>query len=205
MQHLWRFVAPVTALVLVLGVSTSASADVLKLRSSDAAYTADLVDQGFANGRLPDEALVDVVGSQGRCLIEREAAEWWLQLVDAAAADGVQIEAAWCYRSLASQRQTYIRNCGSLHAPQSACNKATATPGRSNHGWGRAIDVTSNGVQLSCRSEAFRWLGDHGAEYGWVLPFWAGCGGDTPEPWHWEWGDIEILKPPVFPLGMRPR
>ncbi|NOY56225.1 MAG: hypothetical protein GXP34_09595 [Actinobacteria bacterium] len=202
MRHLRRLVAPTLVLLFVLGVSAGAAADVQILRSDDAAYVTDLEGQGLANGRLPDEALVEVDGSQSLCLLEADAASRWLQLVADAAADGVQIEAAWCYRSLASQRQTYIRNCGSLHAPPSACNKATATPGRSNHGWGRAIDVTSNGRQVNCRSEAFRWLTEHGAEHGWVLPFWAVCGGDTPEPWHWEWGGID--EPPVFPVGMRP-
>ncbi len=200
-----RTLLSLLVVALALAGTGVARADLEVLRSDDAAYVDDLVTFGYDNGRLPDVLLVDVEGSQGECLLEAEASRWWLQLVDAAAADGVQIEAAYCYRSLASQRQTYVRNCGSLHAPQSACNKATATPGRSNHGWGRAIDVTSNGVQLSCRSEAFGWLAEHGADYGWVLPFWAVCGGDSPEPWHWEWGGIEIIEPPVFPIGMQPR
>ena len=199
-----RFLLPVVALALALAGAGVARADVQVLRSADIAYLDDLAGAGYESGRLPDEVLVEVDGSQSRCFLEEEAAVWWRQLIDAADADGVSIEAGWCYRDLGSQRSTYVRNCGSLGAPQSSCRVATATPGKSNHGWGRAVDVTSGGRQLGCRSEAFSWLADHGAEYGWVLPFWAACGGDTPEPWHWEWGGIEIIASPVFPIGMRP-
>ncbi|GBE23612.1 D-alanyl-D-alanine carboxypeptidase [bacterium BMS3Bbin01] len=191
-------------MTILTAMAPAAYAVVGDLISEDEAYTGDLVEQGLENGRLPDEALLEVDGSQRRCSLEADAARWWVRLVDTAAADGVQIEAAWCYRSIASQRQTYIRNCGGIGAPQSACNKATATPGRSNHGWARAIDVTSGGLQIDCRSVAFRWLSDHGAEYGWVHPWWAMCGGDTPEPWHWEWGGIVSGPRPAVGAGIRP-
>jgi len=204
MHYLARIGAPFLTLLLVVAIAATALADVQTLRSDDTAYITDLEARGFGNGDLHLEALTEVEGSQSRCFLEAEAATWWPQLVDAAAADGVQIEAGWCYRDITSQRSTYIRNCGSLSAPQGACSMATATPGKSNHGWGRAVDVTSGGRQIGCRSEAFGWLSEHGDEYGWVSPFWATCGGDTPEPWHWEWGGIEILRPPVFPMDMRP-
>lgn len=204
MRSLSFFGAPLLAAIIILATTPVARADVVVLRSSDAGYVTDLETRGLSNGSLPDEALVGTLGTQGRCLLDVDSAEQWDQLVLDAAVDGVRIEAGSCYRDLAAQRSTYVQNCGSLRAPQSDCNVATATPGRSNHGWGRAIDVTSEGRQIGCRSEAFRWLTSHAAKYGWVHPWWADCGGDTPEPWHWEWGGIEIIPSPVFPIDMRP-
>jgi LAS superfamily LD-carboxypeptidase LdcB len=153
------------------------------------AYTEDLTDAGYENGRLPQAELVEVPTSQKECLVEGEAAEAWELLLVHAAHDGITIDAGWCYRSLAAQQQTYRRNCGSLEAPKSTCTNPTAQPGNSNHGWGRAIDITTTrGRLLSCRSEAFRWLQENAHLYGWVHPAWAGCGRPLEEPWHWEWG-----------------
>lgn len=50
----------------------------------------------------------------------------------------VWIESGW--RSNASQTALYIKNCGSLSAPMSACHPATAKPGTSQHEAGRAVD-----------------------------------------------------------------
>jgi LAS superfamily LD-carboxypeptidase LdcB len=159
------------------------------------AYAEDLVDAGFSNGMLPAEALVEVPTSQKECLVEVEAAEAWEALLVHAAHDGIYLEAGWCYRSLAAQRRTYVRNCGSLRAPKSKCVNPTATPGNSNHGWGRAIDVTTyRGRLLTCRSTAFRWLEENAHLYGWVHPAWAGCGRPLEEAWHWEWGGTNEVQ-----------
>jgi hypothetical protein len=45
-----------------------------------------------------------------------------------------------------------------------------ATPGSSNHGWGRAIDISPDNVQ--------KWIKENGPKYGW-------CWGEVKsEPWH---------------------
>lgn len=68
------------------------------------------------------------------------------------------------------------------------CRVPTARPGNSNHGWGRAIDITQDGVLLTCESPTFLWLLDNASSYGWVHPGWAACGEPKEEAWHWEWG-----------------
>jgi hypothetical protein len=50
-------------------------------------------------------------------------------------------------------------------------NKA-AYPGSSNHGWGRAIDISPSNVQ--------KWIEENGEKYGWT---W-GEGRSVGEPWH---------------------
>ncbi|NND03918.1 MAG: hypothetical protein HKN91_14145 [Acidimicrobiia bacterium] len=223
---------------------------------STRAYTDDLVEADYDNGRLPAEALVEIESNPG-CLIEEEAAEAWLELEQHAMRDGVEFTAAWCYRDMKTQRRTYRRNCpwvvitppveepveepvepptepeagaedptdpedtdpedtdpgatdpeapGEEASEPTAeppapvdepkvvvervrvCRVPTATPGNSNHGWGRAVDLTADGALLTCESDAFVWLAANASRYGWVHPDWAACGADKEEAWHWEWG-----------------
>jgi len=60
-----------------------------------------------------------------------------------------------------------------------------ATPGRSQHGWGLAVDLCG-GVE-SFGTGAHRWMRANAGRFGWVLPDWARPGGSKPEPWHWEY------------------
>ncbi|MFD2027300.1 M15 family metallopeptidase [Promicromonospora aerolata] len=68
-------------------------------------------------------------------------------------------------------------------AARAAKPTLTATPGRSNHGWGLAVDICAD----SYAGERWDWLKAHGPEHGWDNPRWAQPGGSGPyEPWHWE-------------------
>ncbi len=178
------------------------------------AMTSDLKAAGHKNGRLPDSVLAEVdAGANERCYLESDAAAAWQVLVLAAEADGVTgFAAGWCYRSVAQQERTYARNCGwvqdpappavegeeppPLPAPRWVCNPPTARPGKSNHGWGRAIDVvdttTHKAHVLKCSDPQFVWLQENGSRYGWVLPSWARCGSSKQEPWHFEWAGLTI-------------
>lgn len=209
------------------------------------AYTDDLIEAEYENGKLPAEALLEIESSAG-CLLEEEAAEAWHRLEQHAKLDGVEFTASWCYRNLKTQRRTYKRNCpwvtvvvdppddpvdpetcdledpgadepgtsdpeGSdpeaaepvtSDAPERVrvCRVPTARPGNSNHGWGRAIDITADGALLTCESEAFEWLSENAAEFGWVHPGWAACDADKEEAWHWEWGGTRAGEPTRSPL-----
>ena len=59
-----------------------------------------------------------------------------------------------------------------------------ATPGRSQHGLGLAVDLCG-GVQ-SFAAPAHLWMQQHAPLYGWFHPAWAEPTGVLPEPWHWE-------------------
>lgn len=77
------------------------------------------------------------------------------------------------YRTLAQQR--------SVKAQKGAL---AATPGKSNHGWGLAMDFC--GIETS--GARWTWLNDNGPTFGWENPTWAKRGGSGPyEPWHWEY------------------
>ncbi|MQA96896.1 MAG: peptidase M15 [Streptosporangiales bacterium] len=80
------------------------------------------------------------------------------------------------YRNLAEQQQVYAERPG-----------FAAVPGRSNHGWGLAVDLGC-GVQ-NYGSEQFNWLTANAGRYGWIHPAWANS---SPfEPWHWEYEPSE--------------
>lgn len=77
------------------------------------------------------------------------------------------------YRTLAQQR-TLKATKGGL----------AATPGRSNHGWGLAVDLCAP----ETTGASWTWIRANGPIFGWENPDWALSGGSGPhEPWHWEY------------------
>ena len=185
---------------------------------SQEAYSWDLSVRGLNNGRLPRS----VMKSLGGCELERDAAYTMSQMIEAAAADGVTLDAAWCYRSLQEQRSTYASNCPLVEMthtvmdpltgfpligddgapvvevlpPERSCSVPTATPSKSNHGWGRAVDFAVRGRSMGCGDAAFYWLQANAADFGWIHPDWAQCNRATREPWHWEYGGLQLLPFP---------
>jgi D-alanyl-D-alanine dipeptidase len=183
------------------------------------AYSWDLIDKGLKNGQLPSSVLMSV----GSCVLERDAAYTMSQMVEAAAADGVKLRPAWCYRNLPQQRSTYEVNCPLVEPteplidprtgravldesgepvlnvtgpPERSCTLPTATPSRSNHGWGRAVDFEVRNRTMGCGDAAFRWLQENAGDFGWIHPEWAQCNRPTREPWHWEYGGLQLLPFP---------
>ncbi|WP_200829806.1 M15 family metallopeptidase, partial [Cellulomonas algicola] len=77
------------------------------------------------------------------------------------------------YRSLAQQRVVKAQKGG-----------LAAAPGKSNHGWGLAVDL----CQTQTSGAKWAWILDNGPAFGWENPAWAKRGGSGPfEPWHWEY------------------
>jgi zinc D-Ala-D-Ala carboxypeptidase len=60
-----------------------------------------------------------------------------------------------------------------------------ATPGRSQHGLARAVDLCG-GVE-SFGTPQHRWMQANAGRFGFVHPRWAQVDGSRPEAWHWEW------------------
>ncbi len=99
----------------------------------------------------------------------------YVAMAAAARADGVYLKAAECYRDYAGQ--VYWRKWWCAHR---ICANA-ATPGYSNHGWGKAVDLRDQDGSLTWTSNGYKWLVAHAGEYGWNHP------GGVNEAWHWEW------------------
>jgi hypothetical protein len=127
------------------------------------------------NGRLPASQLATIPGTNRRLLAA---------LVPQTAALRAAFQGAFgkplvitdAYRSYAEQ--VTLKATKGVYA---------ATPGTSNHGWGRAIDFGS-GVNIEGSPE-YRWMKAHAPTYGWTHPRWAEDGNPAngqQEPWHWE-------------------
>lgn len=178
---------------------------------SDEAYTQDLELAGIRNGFMPDTRLMDV----SNCTLDRDAAYTLALMLESAAVDGVGLDPGDCYRTFDQQQAAYEARCPFVSQDITVFDPATgestlvgrtserecsgppiAEAGKSNHGWGRAVDFTSNGRStIDCNDRAFTWLNANAAKFGWVHPGWATCGRSTSEPWHWEWGGVQAALP----------
>jgi hypothetical protein len=136
---------------------------------------------GYSNGRLPLSALVQVT-SKPDYLEYSTSVAWAHMQKDCAAATGKWITIApgsSAYRDYTQQvyfYNQYIHNHGNV----------AAVPGTSNHGWGRAIDIT--GYESS--DAVWNWLLANAGKYGFS---WQ-TGRASGERWHWE-----SLNPPQNP------
>lgn len=125
---------------------------------------------GYANGRIPLSALAAISGGHH---LRPDAAAAWTALQQAAIRDlGRAIGVTDSYRSYEAQVAT-----------KAAKGSLAATPGRSNHGWGLAMDLDTGGWH----GTAMQWLQANAHRYGWHHPDWAQIDGSKPEHWHWEY------------------
>jgi hypothetical protein len=125
------------------------------------------------NGDLPASALCPLWGAPGQSL-RPDAAKEFNAMSRAFERDtGAVLCVTDSYRSYAEQVAVSITRAG-----------YAASPGRSIHGIGLAVDLCG-GVE-SFAGAAHLWMEQHAALYGWFHPAWAEPTGVLPEPWHWE-------------------
>lgn len=173
--------------------------------AGEEAYSLDLEVDGYRNGYMPSDRLMTING----CTLERDAAYTFSLMYEAAEKDGIRLRPGSCYRSFHVQQRAYERRCPMTDVPvygdspvsggkvQTGTKKVrvcsgppTAPGGRSNHGWGRAIDFSDGRGAISCRDDEFRWLQQNAHRWGWVHPRWAHCGSEMEEAWHWEYAGV---------------
>lgn len=133
------------------------------------------------------EVGLNLVGRMQR--LTPETARQWQAMQAAAAAQNVTLLIVSGFRSIDYQARLIRKklNAGQLVSDILA---VVAAPGYSEHHTGRAVDIASPGSRPLTEefeeSEAFRWLLQHAAEYGFFLSYPR----DNPagfiyEPWHW--------------------
>lgn len=147
------------------------------------------------NYRLPDDfvpaSLSDVgaysVYKERDNKLQSEAAEAFMRMSDAASAEGVTVKVVSGYRDKVYQEglyNTYAANNGVQEA-----DTYSARPRHSEHETGLCCDI--NDVNASFEyTQAFQWLQQNGAEYGYILRYPKGKEGITGyiyEPWHWRY------------------
>ena len=136
---------------------------------------------------------VSALGSEA---LRREAAEHLGRLVAGAAADGEKLAVASAYRSYEEQRHSYESLTGVLGAD---AGRLSAAPGHSQHQLGTAVDFTNAAVGYKlrvhfARTSAYRWLGHHAWEYGFILAYPRGEEERTGyrwEPWHYRYVGVK--------------
>ena len=130
-------------------------------------------DGAYANGFLPPEMLCPLRTAPGQQLAAQAAAAFDQLSTLHVQAFGKPLCVTDSYRSYAEQIDVFARK------PSLA-----ATPGRSQHGWGLALDLCGGVERFD--TAAFMWMKANAPSYGFIHPDWAEPGGGRPEPWHWE-------------------
>ncbi|KGN42902.1 hypothetical protein N801_12105 [Knoellia aerolata DSM 18566] len=127
----------------------------------------------YPNGMYPTSALCPLWQAPGEMLSPRAAAAFNAMTQAYAKQTGSPICVTDSYRSLSQQYVTKAKR-----------GRFAARPGTSRHGLGMALDLCG-GIN-NFGSPAHLWMKQNAPVYGWFHPSWAGPGGATPEPWHWE-------------------
>lgn len=173
---------PVAGLLLGSGDATAREVS-KKLRAAlvvpgvlaDGSVKACSTNEGeYPNGKIPVAALCPLVGAPGESLRPGAAAAFNAMSLAYQKDTGSLICVSDSYRSYAEQVSVKAER-----------GKWAATPGTSEHGMGRAVDLCG-GIN-SFGTPAHLWMKQNAPLYGWFHPDWAEPQGALPEPWHWEY------------------
>jgi hypothetical protein len=128
----------------------------------------------YPNGKIPVAGLCPLVGAPGESLRPGAAAAFNAMSIAYEKDTGSTICVTDSYRSYAEQVSVKAEK-----------GKWAATPGKSEHGMGRAVDLCG-GIN-NFGTPAHLWMKQNAPLYGWFHPDWAEPTGSLPEPWHWEY------------------
>ena len=119
----------------------------------------------YGNGKLPPAALQEIGVYRHR--LHPSAAAAFAELRAAAKEAGIDLSCTDSYRSI--EEQIDLKN----RKPN-----LSATPGKSVHGWGFAVDLSLGLPPKAFGNSVSEWLKTNAPEYGWFL------GRPKDEPWH---------------------
>lgn len=141
----------------------------------------------YKNGQLPDDKMrflsnwKKYVGSNqsdgGRLRMYVDASYAADKLIVAAEKEGISFKVNSCYRTLEDQQRV-----------KTQYGKNAATPGRSNHGFGLAIDfATQSNSKLTPSTTQYKWLEINAVRYGFKRLPYSPNNPESWEAWHWEY------------------
>lgn len=144
------------------------------------------------NGRIPVALLARCPWPEVDHLYLRPGAAYWLGRLAAEfeAHFGKPLYLSDAYRTYDAQVRLKAQK-----------GRFAATPGKSNHGLGVAIDAASR-VNVDTSAE-HRWFEDNALRFGWINPGWAtdrNPANGEYEPWHWEF----VKDPDAVPTSAAP-
>ena len=140
----------------------------------------------YTNGEVPDDKLRFInnwqsykgaIGSdRGRVRLYTKASLALDQLLAAAESQNIKFKVNSAYRTYSDQVET-----------KRVYGANAATPGRSNHGFGLAVDFANPSLaKLNTSMIQYKWLLANAAKYGFKRLPW-GSKGENWEAWHWEY------------------
>lgn len=119
--------------------------------------------------------------------LRKEAAEAFVRMSDAAAKDGISLKVISGYRSYAYQQRLYDKY--KSRSGQAAADRYSARPRHSEHETGLAADINDVSAAFE-NTDAYAWLQEHAATYGWILRYPKGKEATTGymyESWHYRY------------------
>ena len=191
--------------------NTAAPANALGLTADEArAMLADpLMVLVNHTSKMPDDYTFDTKECGSATAVNKTlqtvACDAFLDMQQAAAADGVTVWMQRGYRSVKYQTSLYERKTKYYldkgYDNATAKEKAAAVvnpPGYSEHNCGLAADLNSpehTGLDEGFeKTAAFRWLCEHAGDYGFILRYPKDAEDKTEiiyEPWHWRYVGVE--------------
>lgn len=162
-----------------------------------------LDDYADDNGQLPASLLTSIpMPGGGTAVVLKAVAPKWQAMLAAAARAGFPFSQNGDYRPLVDQVRllheryvvvpkgsAYDISYGGEHWRKKPGMATVATPGKSNHGWGLALDLCLPGGR-SLTDAAVAWLVAHAREYGISAEL-------SSENWHWRPYDGDAMTPAV--------
>ncbi|SDO87509.1 D-alanyl-D-alanine carboxypeptidase [Desulforhopalus singaporensis] len=113
-----------------------------------------------------------------------------IELLDAAARQGVQLEISSGYRSAGYQKKIFLRMFAKGRSFEDAI-RFVAPPGYSEHMLGTAVDFSPSNWRFA-KTRDYQWLKDHAAAFGFLESYpQYGVPGFPWEAWHWRYDATE--------------
>lgn len=144
----------------------------------------------------------------GSCSLDYRVVPYYNDMVTAAAADGINLIPVSGFRSVERQQANFERKIN--YYTTLGYSKAEATrlaakivlmPGSSEHNAGLAMDFGTDGntslEESFAQTNAFKWLSEHAADYGFILRYEKQTQSITKvtyEPWHWRYVGVDVAK-----------
>lgn len=142
----------------------------------------------YKNGQIPDNKMryltnwkhyrsASANSDNGRLRMYEKASYAVDELLAAATAANITMKVNSCYRTY--EDQVRVKN---------QMGKLAATPGRSNHGFGLAVDFgNAGGAKLTPSMEQYKWLTANASKYGFHRLPYNPKHPESWESWHWEY------------------
>ena len=152
---------------------------------------------------LPDDFKVYPKKIQGDYEMDYRAANYFIDMVNAAADDGIEIKVVSALRTIEYQKNLLDREIASFkeqgYSDEEAYKKAVegvALPGASEHNAGLAMDIVSASSDF-INTKEYKWLCENAHNYGFILRYpedKTAITGMNFEPWHWRYVGTQAAK-----------